>query len=128
MVVVLRVKPEQSRTNPLIIADLLPAGFEIETILRPADGVLNDTTSGVFAWVGEIDRAKTAEARDDRYIAAIDVQAESVTLAYLVRAVTSGEFVLPGVVAEDMYRPEVQARSAAARVVINSNSSALNAP
>lgn len=121
LIVVLSVSPEQKRVNPLIIADLLPAGFEIETVLRPADGLLKDGDSGAFAWVGEIDRPKTAEARDDRYVAAIDVQSDSVILAYLVRAVTPGNFVLPGAVAEDMYRPVVQARSESSRVVIMSD-------
>ena len=48
----------------------------------------------------------------------MDVYAEPVTLAYVVRAVTPGEFAMPGVVAEDMYRPDVFARSRAGRVTI----------
>ncbi len=117
MVVVIGLSPRQRRNNPVIVADLLPAGFEIETILRPADG-LRDGPSGAFAWVGRIDAAQTAEARDDRFVAAIDVINNDRTLAYVVRAVTPGEFAMPGVVAEDMYRPDVYARSAANRVTI----------
>ena len=100
-------------------ADLLPAGFEIETVLKPADGAREDGTDGVFAWAGEIDEAKTAEARDDRFVAAIDVRDEPVRLAYVVRAVTPGEFVMPGVNAEDMYRPSVFARSTPGRITID---------
>jgi len=117
MVVVINLSPRQRRNNPVIVADLLPAGFEIETVLRPADG-LRDGPSGAFAWVGRIDAAQTAEARDDRFVAAIDVINNDRTLAYVVRAVTPGEFAMPGVVAEDMYRPDVYARSAASRVTI----------
>lgn len=117
LVVVMKIDPEEDRTNPLIVADLLPAGFEIETVLRPADG-RRAGDDGAFAWAGQIARPQTAEARDDRYVAAIDVQSKNVTLAYIVRAVTSGDFVMPGVTAEDMYRPQVQARSPAGRVVI----------
>ncbi|MEM6411662.1 MAG: hypothetical protein AAF683_09015, partial [Pseudomonadota bacterium] len=102
----------------LIVADLLPAGFEIETVLRTADGAISGGGGGAFAWVGEIDRPRTAEARDDRYVAAIDVRDETVTLAYLSRAVTAGEFVAPGVTVEDMYRPDVNARSPAGRASI----------
>jgi len=102
----------------LIVADLLPAGFEIETLLRPADGDVEDGDDGAFAWIGQIDRPQSAEARDDRYVAAIDVREDPVTLAYLVRAVTPGTFAYPGVVAEDMYRPDVTARSAAGTVQI----------
>jgi uncharacterized protein YfaS (alpha-2-macroglobulin family) len=116
--IVLRISPEQRRTNPLIVADLLPAGFEIETVLRPADGAIQNGDSGAFEWIGQIDRAKTTQAQDDRFVAAIDVRAEDVTLAYLVRAVTPGEFTLPGATAEDMYRPDVTARSRAGRLVI----------
>ncbi len=93
-------------------------GFEIETVLRAADGETEYGTDGVFAWVGEIDTAETAEARDDRFVAAIDVVEDTRTLAYVVRAVTPGTFTMPGVVAEDMYRPDVFARSAASEIEI----------
>ena len=62
---------------------------------------------------------QTAEARDDRFVAAIDVRDEPVRLAYVVRAVTPGEFVMPGVNAEDMYRPSVFARSTPGRITID---------
>lgn len=116
--VVLRVSPEERRLNPLIIADLLPAGMEIETVLRPADGRIENGDNGAFAWIGTIARGKTTQAQDDRFVAAVDVQSDNVTLAYLVRAVTPGEFTVPGATAEDMYRPSVTARSRAGRMVI----------
>ncbi|MEP1144180.1 MAG: alpha-2-macroglobulin [Henriciella sp.] len=118
LVVALTISPRERRNNPVILADLLPAGFEIETVLRPADGNREYGTDGAFAWVGEIDQAETAEARDDRFVAAIDVVGDDRTLAYVVRAVTPGSFTMPGVVAEDMYRPDVFARSAATQITI----------
>ncbi|MCZ4298445.1 alpha-2-macroglobulin family protein [Henriciella marina] len=124
LVVTVQITPEQRRTNPVIVADLLPAGFEIETVLKPADGARDGETNGAFAWAGEIDAAKTAEARDDRFVAAIDVRNEAVRLAYVVRAVTPGDFVMPGVNAEDMYRPDVFARSAPGRVTISTANAA----
>lgn len=126
-VVGLTVTPEERRLNPLIVADLLPAGFEIETILRPADARITEydwTTgtdrvrAGAFAFLGEIAQAQTAQAQDDRFVAALNVYDKPVTLAYVVRAVTPGSFAIPGVVAEDMYRPEVFGRSAPGRVTI----------
>ncbi len=117
MVVSLTLRPEERRVNPIIVADLLPAGFEIETILRPADGD-RDGDDGAFAWLGRIASTETAEARDDRFVAAIDLVDEAKTVAYIVRAVTPGDFSLPGVSAEDMYRPAVFARSAPGRVTI----------
>lgn len=118
LVVTLTLAPRERRNNPVILADLLPAGFEIETVLRPADGNREYGPDGAFAWIGDIDAAETAEARDDRFVAAIDVVNEDRTLAYVVRAVTPGTFTMPGVVAEDMYRPDVFARSAATEVTI----------
>jgi hypothetical protein len=118
LVVALTISPRERRNNPVILADLLPAGFEIETVLRPADGKREFGTDGAFAWVGEIDQAETAEARDDRFVAAVDVISDARTLAYVVRAVTPGSFTMPGVVAEDMYRPDVFARSAASEITI----------
>ena len=124
LVISVELTPEQNRNNPVIVADLLPAGFEIETVLRPADGQREGEDDGVFAWLGEIDQANTAEARDDRFVAAIDVRDEAVRLAYVVRAVTPGSFAIPGVNAEDMYRPDVFARSAPGRITIDTASAA----
>lgn len=118
LVVTLTLAPRERRNNPVILADLLPAGFEIETVLRPADGNREFGPDGAFAWIGDIDAAETAEARDDRFVAAIDVVNQDRTLAYVVRAVTPGTFTMPGVVAEDMYRPDVFARSAATEITI----------
>ncbi|MGB3626713.1 MAG: alpha-2-macroglobulin [Henriciella sp.] len=124
LVVSMLITPEQRRTNPMIVADLLPAGFEIETVLKPADGAREGSTDGAFSWLGTIDQAQTAEARDDRFIAAIDVRAEPVRVAYVVRAVTPGNFAIPGVTIEDMYRPDVFARSAPGRITIETQSAA----
>ena len=41
------------------------------------------------------------------------------TLAYVVRAVTPGDFVMPGAVIEDMYRPGEFARTAVGRISIS---------
>ena len=55
---------------------------------------------------GSLSRARVAEARDDRFVAAVDVRGKNrFTLAYVVRAVTPGTYAAPGVVVEDMYRP-----------------------
>jgi uncharacterized protein YfaS (alpha-2-macroglobulin family) len=126
-VIALTITPQERRLNPVIVADLLPAGFEIETVLRPADARTVEydwrtgedrIREGAFGFLGEINRAQSSQAQDDRYVAAIDVYGDPVTLAYVVRAVTPGTFAMPGVVAEDMYRPEVFGRSAPGRITI----------
>jgi hypothetical protein len=118
LVVSIALTPRERRLQPLIVADLLPAGFEIEAVLRPEDG----GTTGAYAWLGDIAFAKIAEARDDRFLAAIDLTGQPRTLAYVVRAVTPGDFAAPGVVVEDMYRADVFARSAAFRIGIATRS------
>ena len=99
----------------MIVADLLPAGFEIEAILTPADA----GERGAYRWMGSLADTKVSEARDDRFVAALDLtDRDRYRMAYIVRAVTPGEFAIPGVVAEDMYDPEIFGRSAPGRITI----------
>ncbi|MEL6379743.1 MAG: alpha-2-macroglobulin [Pseudomonadota bacterium] len=99
------------RTHPFIVADLLPAGFEIETIIRPNDRA--------YPWLKDVSFARIAEARDDRFVAAVNVNnGQRFKLAYLVRAVTPGQYTMPGGVIEDMYRPGVFARTTPTRLTI----------
>ncbi|MBY0447647.1 MAG: alpha-2-macroglobulin family protein, partial [Hyphomonadaceae bacterium] len=124
VVVVVQGKPEAERTHPALLVDLLPAGLEIETVLRPADGRLDSSydgsiRSGAFGWIGAITPARVAEARDDRFVAAADIRdAADFTFAYVARAVSPGSYALPGAQIEDMYRPGVFGRSAPGRLVI----------
>lgn len=124
IVVVLQGKPEGVRTHPALAVDLLPAGLEIESVLRPEDGRLanewsGEVRDGAFGWVGAITSARVAEARDDRFVAAADLRdGNAFTFAYVARAVTPGAYALPGAQVEDMYRPGVFGRSAAGRISI----------
>jgi len=124
LVVVLSGKASDDRLHPAIIADLLPAGFEIETVLRPEDGARDPSRGGgegdgPYQWAGVLSYPRIAEARDDRFVAAVDLRGRSrFTVAYIVRAVTPGAYALPGAVMEDMYRPGVFARTAMRRVDI----------
>jgi uncharacterized protein YfaS (alpha-2-macroglobulin family) len=117
LVVRLTLDPKENRKNPVIVADLLPAGFEIETVLRPADGK-RDGDSGAFSWLGEIASVKTVQAQDDRYVAALDLYDDDATLAYVVRAVLPGKYVHPAATVEDMYRPHLSARTAQGSVEV----------
>lgn len=112
-VIVLSVTPQDKREHPLIVADLLPAGWEIQAVLTPE-------TSGPYSYVGDLSYPDIAEARDDRFLASMTVRdGDRAQFAYVVRAVTPGDFALPGVVAEDMYRADVFGRSGAGRVQIS---------
>ena len=102
-----------------MLVDPLPAGFEIERVVAPS----TDSAANGLPWLGAITPTRMAEKRDDRFMAAIDLS-RSVpadgnerrtpnalfNVAYVVRVVSPGHFVLPAASIRDMYRPDVQAR------------------
>jgi len=113
--VALTVASTEMRRTPLVIADLLPAGFEIEAVLRPEDA----GNSGPYRFLGELVAPDIAEARDDRFVASFSLYDQRrMTVAYMVRVVTPGTFTMPGVVAEDMYRPDTFARTVSRTITV----------
>ena len=54
--------------------------------------------------------------RPDRFVASFTNS--SAKLAYMVRAVAPGTYAHPGATVEDMYRPEIQARTMTGTVVV----------
>jgi len=114
------------------LVDLLPAGWEIEAVLRPDQAP--DFLDGLT-------RLRVGEKRDDRLVAAFDLGEEGYRyfrfwesdddkkadepakqgrfhVAYVVRAVTPGSFTLPEVVVEDMYHPGTMARTDAGTATV----------
>jgi len=83
----------------VVIADMLPAGFEIENPrLQSRAGV---------SWIGDKNyKPDYMDIRDDRLIifGAFPRQKEQ-TFYYALRAVTQGDFILPPVTGEAMYAP-----------------------
>ncbi len=105
---------QQGRTVALAVDDALPAGFEIESVLGP-----DDADKGPFKFLGSLTTPKAQESRDDRYVAALDLAGgKSFALAYVLRAVTPGDFYAPGAEILDMYHAGVNARTAGARTDI----------
>jgi hypothetical protein len=98
-----------------MVIDLLPAGVEIENTRLVAGGSLKD-----FAWLGELTPTETTEFRDDRFVAAVNLNDErgQFRVAYLIRAVTPGDFVQPAAFIEDMYRPDRIGRTELSRITI----------
>ncbi|SLN33405.1 alpha-2-macroglobulin family protein [Roseisalinus antarcticus] len=106
LVAVVTVRPFGRQEARLMVDDPLPAGFEIDNpnLLRGGD------ISGL-EWL-EMAEPETAEFRSDRFLAAVDRQsAASFNLAYVVRAVSPGEFHHPAASVEDMYRPQMRAHT-----------------
>jgi uncharacterized protein YfaS (alpha-2-macroglobulin family) len=104
----------QGQSMLAVVDDALPAGFEIETVLGP-----EDAQDGPFKFLGKLTSVSVQEKRDDRYVAAMNLEGrKDFAVAYVARATTPGDFLLPGAEARDMYRPAVNARTAAGRVRI----------
>lgn len=110
-----------------VVSDPLPAGLEIEAPVLQADQ---------YPFIGQLTSMRAHEERDDRYVAAFDIgeelhrwrtvdddkpgalEADEFRVAYIVRAVTPGRFVRPETVVEDMYRPDVMARTATGIITV----------
>ena len=115
-VVKLTAVPQTLGSGQYVLADPLPAGFEIENpnLLAGVGGV-----GDLSSWL-TLDTPAHVESRTDQYVAAFRLYsaAPSVTTAYLVRAVSPGSFVLPGATVEDMYRPELRGNTDAGHIEI----------
>jgi uncharacterized protein YfaS (alpha-2-macroglobulin family) len=115
LVVVIEVRPDRGVPGGrLLIDDALPAGFEIDN-----PNLLSGGDVGALGWLGLQTEAAMSEARAERFVAAVDwVNGGSLRLAYMVRAVSAGDFHHPAALVEDMYRPQLRATSASGRVTI----------
>src|SRR5205814_6146992 len=92
VVVIKGTRTDSSQAAQTLVVDLLPAGFEIETAT-----VSKGRSTTDYSWLPNLTDATYTEERDDRYVAALDLRsgAKDFTLAYVVRAVTAGEFHYP---------------------------------
>jgi hypothetical protein len=108
VVVIKGKRTDASRAARALVVDLLPAGFEI------ASASLTGESASNYSWLKGLSGTAYTEERDDRYIAALDLSdnASDFTLAYVVRAVTPGDYKYPATVAEDMYEPQNTGRTA----------------
>ncbi|MBQ9501829.1 MAG: hypothetical protein IJU70_06710 [Lentisphaeria bacterium] len=89
----------------LVIADLLPAGLEIEDELLAGRAATLPDTAGVGCGAF---RPKRLEKRDDRFVAFGDAAKGRGEITYQTRAVIRGSFVVPPVHAEAMYQPDTR--------------------
>lgn len=107
----LEISSDQDRAD-LLVEDLIPAGLELENPAL-ADAVTLDNTlieGKTLAQWQETKQAKHQEYRDDRYVAALELnQGNSAQLHYVLRAINPGLYRLPPPMIEDMYDPETRA-------------------
>jgi uncharacterized protein YfaS (alpha-2-macroglobulin family) len=103
-VVVLKITEDQPQSGRVILADYLPAGFEIDNPHLVSSG---DT--GTLPWFTDAAEPVATEFRDDRFTAAFERKKDDpavFSVAYIVRAVAPGKYVRPQASVEDMYRPD----------------------
>jgi hypothetical protein len=107
------------------LIDLLPAGLEIEMPLGSEDGK-------PYGFLNTLYDTTMTDVRDDRFVASFTIGSQYVSdedkkkpepqpvfrIAYVVRAVTTGTFVLPAGVVEDMYAPSIRARTTMGSVTV----------
>ena len=104
-VVVLRMTEPQPKFARVIVADYLPAGFEIDNPPSSRYLAIPETPP----WITDAQEPVHSEFRDDRFSAAFERKsgdAAVFSIAYVVRAVSPGRYVLPQAYVEDMYRPD----------------------
>ncbi len=114
--VVLKITEPKPEYGHIIVSDYLPAGLEIDNPHLVSSG-----DSGTLDWIEDGEEPKHTEFRDDRFTAAIDraSDAKSVfTVAYVVRAVSPGKYVLPQAYVEDMYNPSRYGRTGTGTVEV----------
>ncbi len=92
-------------TEASLVIDLLPAGLEIENAKVGGDSQLNQ-----YKFLPTLTRARYSSELDDRYYAVLDNRHQGrFAFAYMVRAVTTGTYIQPPVMIEDMYQPQYRA-------------------
>ncbi|WP_445678918.1 MG2 domain-containing protein [Radicibacter daui] len=100
------------RLAQTLIVDYLPAGLELENAAL-VQGDSDGEGEGRFGWLGELSSPDHLELRDDRYVAALELDsrphwsddAARFKLAYVARVVTPGSFSWAGSYVEDMFAP-----------------------
>jgi alpha-2-macroglobulin len=116
--VVLKITEAKPEFGHIMVSDYLPAGFEIDNPHLVSSG---DT--GTLAWIEDGEEPRNTEFRDDRFTAAVDRAANDksiFTVAYVVRAVSPGKYVLPQAYVEDMYNPSRYGRTGTGSVEVRS--------
>ena len=115
VVVLAGTRKDSGQDARALVVDLLPAGFEIQNAAAPTGDA-----SGAYSWLKDISTPDYSEARDDRYLAALDLPSGTAnfTLAYVVRAITPGTFKYPALEVEDMYDPETYGRTAMSSLTV----------
>lgn len=114
LVAVLTINPLGHSDGRLMVNDPLPAGFEIDNPHLLAAGDIK-----ALDWLELHATPENTEFRQERFLAAVDWRSDDAfRLAYVLRAITPGDFSHPAASVEDMYRPAYRAHTDTGRVRI----------
>jgi hypothetical protein len=120
LVVVLQVTEATPQLGQIMLVDRLPAGFEIDN-----PSLIASAETSALRWLGPEQVQPDYKAfRDDRFEAAYSRSSGAKNnwqVAYMIRAVTPGRFVVPPATIEDMYRPERSARTAVGQAEVTAS-------
>jgi uncharacterized protein YfaS (alpha-2-macroglobulin family) len=114
--VVLKITEAKPEYGHIMVSDYLPAGLEIDNPHLVSSG-----DAGTLDWIEDGEEPENTEFRDDRFTAAIDRASDDkavFTVAYVVRAVSPGKYVLPQAYVEDMYNPSRYGRTGTGSVEV----------
>lgn len=114
VVVLLDVRAHKEVVHDALIVDFLPAGLELENQNLTNSSVSLQAIPEIANLLKDEDSndIKYQEFRDDRYVAAVDINhyvsdgTYRSQVAYLARAVTAGNYMIPYPYVESMYRPD----------------------
>jgi uncharacterized protein YfaS (alpha-2-macroglobulin family) len=112
-VLLMEGRAEDGQDHQAMVLQGLPAGWEIA-------GRFGAGKQAGMDWLGELSDTDAQPAADDRFAAVLPLTgaAPSFRVAVRLRAVTPGEYELPGAELSDMYRPAVYARQGANRIKV----------
>jgi hypothetical protein len=112
-VLVLDVRSADDADHAVSVVQGLPAGWEIAARFGAGD------IPGL-PWLGKLAELDAQPAADDRFaaIGQMGKGVQSMRVAVRLRAVSVGEYELPGADAADMYRPAIAARLASGRTAV----------
>lgn len=117
-VVLLHVSAERASGRvQTMIKDPVPAGFQIESVITPAQ------RDEAYRWLPELSRVDVVQVQDDALFAASlrnwgRYAEEDLLMAYVLRATTAGRYMPAQAIAEDMYNSDLYGASAAQSMAV----------
>ena len=115
LVTVLEITPLSPSRARLMVRDPLPAGFEIDN-----PNLISSASLSNLDWLDSETSVAHSEFRQDSFLTSVEGQYDKpFRLAYIVRAVSPGQFRHPAASVEDMYLPDWRAHGTTGTVTIN---------